>query len=42
MTFWGWIWGIAGALIAVPLTASMVIICNHFDRSRWVAKLLSA
>lgn len=42
MTFWSWVWGIAGALIAVPLTAAMVIICGQFDRSRWICKLLSA
>jgi len=42
MTFWSWVWGIAGALIAVPLTAATVIVCSHFDRSRWIAKLLSA
>nr|WP_281393243.1 AI-2E family transporter [Sphingomonas xinjiangensis] len=42
MTFWGWIWGVTGALIAVPLTAAVVIVCGHFDRSRWVAKILSA
>ncbi|MFV0923792.1 AI-2E family transporter [Sphingomonas parapaucimobilis] len=42
MTFWSWVWGIAGALIAVPLTAAIVIICGQFDRSRWIAKLLSA
>lgn len=42
MTFWGWMWGIAGALIAVPLTAAAVIVCSHFDQSRWVARLLSA
>lgn len=42
MTFWGWVWGIAGALIAVPLTAAAVIVCSHFDRSRWIARLLSA
>ena len=42
MTFWSWVWGIAGALIAVPITAAMVIICSQFDRSRWIAKLLSA
>ena len=42
MTFWSWVWGIAGALIAVPLTATTVIVCGQFDRSRWIAKLLSA
>jgi len=42
MTFWSWVWGIAGALIAVPLTAAIVIICSQFDRSRWISKLLSA
>jgi AI-2 transport protein TqsA len=42
MTFWSWVWGIAGALIAVPLTAAIVMICAQFDRSRWIAKLLSS
>lgn len=42
MTFWSWVWGIAGALIAVPLTAAMVITCSHFARTRWIATLLSA
>jgi predicted PurR-regulated permease PerM len=42
MTFWSWVWGVAGALIAVPLTAAIVIICSQFERSRWIAKLLSA
>ncbi len=42
MTFWSWVWGIAGALIAVPLTAAVVMICGQFDRSRWIAKLLSS
>ncbi|MFC6619800.1 AI-2E family transporter [Novosphingobium panipatense] len=41
MTGWSWVWGIAGALIAVPLTAATVIVCSHFERSRWIAKLLS-
>jgi len=42
MTFWSWVWGIAGALIAVPLTAAIVMISGQFDRSRWIAKLLSS
>jgi AI-2 transport protein TqsA len=42
MTFWSWLWGIAGALIAVPLTAGVVIVCGHFRRTEWIARLLSA
>lgn len=42
MTFWSWVWGIAGALIAVPLTAAIAIVCSQFERSRWIAKLLSS
>lgn len=41
LTFWGWVWGVAGALIAVPLTALIAIVCDHFDSTRWIAKLLS-
>lgn len=41
LAFWGWVWGIAGALIAVPLTAALVIVCEHFSSTRWIAKLLS-
>lgn len=26
---WGWIWGIAGALMAVPLTTALKVICDH-------------
>lgn len=42
MTFWTWVWGIAGALIAIPMTAATVILCRHFERTRWIAVLLSA
>lgn len=41
LAFWSWIWGIAGALIAVPLTAASVIVCEHFPSTQWIAKLLS-
>ena len=41
MAFWAWMWGIAGALIAVPATAVMIILCSHFDRTRWIARLIS-
>ena len=41
LAFWSWVWGIAGALVAVPLTVAIVIACDHFPGTRWVAKLLS-
>ena len=41
MAFWSWLWGIAGALIAIPLTAAAVIVCDNFARTRWFATLLS-
>lgn len=42
LAFWSWVWGIAGALIAIPLTAALVIICEHFRSTEWIARLLSA
>lgn len=42
LTFWGWVLGIAGALMAIPLTAAIVIICQHFPGIEWVARLLSS
>jgi predicted PurR-regulated permease PerM len=41
LTFWSWVWGIAGALIAIPLTVAVLIACDHFPRTRWIATLLS-
>ena len=29
LVFWFWMWGIAGALLAVPLLASFKIICDR-------------
>ncbi|RPJ85978.1 MAG: AI-2E family transporter [Acidobacteria bacterium] len=29
--FWGWLWGIAGTLLAVPLMSSIKIFCDHIE-----------
>ncbi len=29
--FWAWLWGIPGALLAVPILATFKIICDHID-----------
>ncbi len=42
LAFWGIIWGIAGLFLAVPITVILMIICAHFEPTRWVAVLLSS
>ena len=29
--FWGWIWGVMGALLAVPILAAIKIVCDHIE-----------
>lgn len=41
LTFWSWVWGVAGALLAVPLTAAFAIVCGHFRGTEWIGRLLS-
>ena len=41
IAFWGWLWGVAGAFVAVPVTAAAVVACAEFDPTRWVADLLT-
>ncbi|WP_375262680.1 AI-2E family transporter [Palleronia sp.] len=38
---WGWIWGIAGAILAVPITIAAMIICAYVDPLRPFALMLS-
>lgn len=39
LLFWGWMWGI-GALLAVPLLATVKIFCDHVERLRPVGEFL--
>jgi predicted PurR-regulated permease PerM len=41
LAIWSTLWGLPGALLAIPLTAMIAIICNAFDATRFVAVLLS-
>lgn len=40
MILWGWIWGIGGLIIAVPLLAVAKIACDHIEPLRPVGRLL--
>ena len=41
VVFWGWVWGIVGALIGVPLTVLVVLVAREFDSTRWIAGFLA-
>jgi predicted PurR-regulated permease PerM len=42
LTFWGTIWGIEGAFLSVPITASIAIVCRHIPDFHWLGVLLSS
>lgn len=37
---WGWIWGLAGALLAMPMTMALKIVLEQSKDLKWVARLL--
>jgi AI-2 transport protein TqsA len=41
VAFWGWAWGAAGAVLAVPLTVSLALLCARMPSLEPVAKLLA-
>ena len=42
LAFWSALWGLPGAVLAVPLTASLIIVMAEIDATRPVAIMLSA
>ena len=41
LTLWGSIWGIAGMFLSVPITVILLIVFAHFEKTRYLAILLS-
>ena len=41
LSFWGFLWGVPGAFLAVPLTLMLMMVFAHFESTRWIAVLLS-
>lgn len=39
--FWGWLWGIPGMILAVPIAAIIKIVCNNIPSLEFVAALMS-
>lgn len=38
--FWSWIWGVGGALLAVPLLVAFKIMCDHLEPLRSIGEFL--
>lgn len=41
LAFWGWMWGISGMILAVPILATFKIFCDHIEPLAPVAEFLS-
>ena len=41
LTLWGFLWGVVGMILSVPITATLIIIFGQFENTRPLAILLS-
>lgn len=41
LAFWGWMWGISGMILAVPILATFKIFCHHIEPMAPVAEFMS-
>ncbi|MEO8456004.1 MAG: AI-2E family transporter [Sphingomicrobium sp.] len=41
LAFWGWLWGLPGAFLAVPMTLMSMMVFAQFESTAWVAAMLS-
>jgi predicted PurR-regulated permease PerM len=40
--FWGWMWGATGLLLAIPITATIKVICDHVPTWQRTGRWLGA
>jgi len=40
LTCWGFLWGLWGLLLAVPMTMAIKVICDHVDGLNDVSEIL--
>jgi predicted PurR-regulated permease PerM len=42
LLFWGWLWGAVGLILAIPITATVKVICDHAEGWEPVGRWLGA
>jgi predicted PurR-regulated permease PerM len=41
LAFWGWMWGISGMILAVPILATFKILCDHVEPMAPISEFMS-
>lgn len=41
LVLWGFLWGVPGMFLGVPMMVMLIIVLYHFEDTRWVALMLS-
>jgi predicted PurR-regulated permease PerM len=41
LLFWGWVWGGMGLVLAIPITASLRVVCDHTESWKPIGRWLS-
>src|SRR6266849_1511465 len=41
LLFWGWVWGGMGLILAIPITASLRVVCDHTESWKPIGRWLS-
>ena len=42
LVFWGWLWGVAGAILSVPIACTIKIVCANIDTLRPISVMMSS
>ena len=42
LLFWGWLWGVVGALLSVPIAAAIMILCENVEALHPIAVLMGS
>lgn len=42
LMMWGWLWGVAGALLSMPIAAIIKIVCDNVEQLRMLSVLMSS
>jgi len=42
LLFWGWLWGITGAILSIPIASAIKIICENVEQLKFIGVLMGS